>query len=154
MSQQLFPRSIMPSAVFNLGNQVATKKHIDAQNCPFRWCTITALGEFDALKEGHIILWDLGMIIEFPAGMCVCLPLALVTHSNILTSDDEVWMSFTQYCSGEIFQYIENGFTTDKNLNKNDLAISLFKKNSRKTRIQEGYVTVGPMGPDFHPFNL
>ena len=139
MSQRLFPRSIMPSAAFNLGNRVATKKHIDAQNCPFGWCTITALGEFDASKGGHIILWDLGMIIEFPAGTCVCLPSALVTHSNIPTSDDEVRMSFTQYCSGEIFRYIENGFTTNKNLNKNDLAISLFRKNSRKTRIQEGY---------------
>ena len=62
-------------------------------------------------------------------------------------------MSFTQYCSSKIFQYIENGFTTDKNLNKNDLAILLFKKNSRKTRIQEGYVMLNDWMDFLFPLN-
>jgi hypothetical protein len=129
----------MPTVAFNLGNKVVTKKHIDTQNCPFGWCTITALGDFDATKGGHIILWDLGIIIEFSAGACVCLPSALITHSNIPTGDGEVRMSFTQYCAGEIFRHIENGFRTDKNLEENDPAILLFRKEVRKTRIQDGY---------------
>jgi len=129
----------MPTVAFNLGDQVATKKHIDSQNCPFGWCTITALGDFDASKGGHIVLWDLGLILEFPAGACVCLPSALVTHSNIPTNTCEIRMSFTQYCSGEIFRHIENGFTTDRKLEENDPAILLFRKNARKTRIEEGH---------------
>lgn len=139
LAPRLFPRSILPSAAFNLGNQVVTKKHVDCQNCPFGWCTITALGEFDASRGGHIILWDLEKIIEFPAGACICLPSALITHSNIPTAEGETRMSFTQYCNGEIFRHIENGFRTDKNLGNSDPAILLFRKEIRKTRIQDGY---------------
>lgn len=129
----------MPSAAFNLGNRVATKKHIDAQNCPFGWCLITALGDFDSTKGGHLVLWDLGIVLEFPAGACICLPSALISHSNIPTNANETRMSFTQYCPGEIFRHIENGFRTDRDLEENDPAILLFRKNLRKTRIEEGY---------------
>lgn len=136
---RLFPRSIMPSAAFNLGNRVATNRHVDSQNCPFGWCTITALGDFDATKGGHLVLWDLGIIVEFPAGACICLPSALVTHSNIPTGDNEVRMSFTQYCSGEIFRHIENGFRTDKDMEEKDPAILLYRKEIRKSRMEVGY---------------
>lgn len=139
LGPRLFPRSIMPTAAFNLGDQVVTKKHIDSQNCPFGWCTITALGDFDASKGGHIVLWDLGVVLEFPAGACVCLPSALVTHSNIPTSAGEIRMSFTQYCAGEIFRYVENGLQTDKALEQGDPAIMLYQINFRETRIEEGY---------------
>jgi hypothetical protein len=135
----------MPTVAFNLGNRVITKKHIDSQNCPFGWCTITALGEFDASKGGHIILWDLGIVLEFPAGACVCLPSALITHSNIPTNESETRMSFTQYCSGEIFRHIENGFRTDKNLEKQDPAILAFRKNARINRIKEGFAMFSNM---------
>jgi hypothetical protein len=135
----LFPRSIMPTAAFNLGNRVATTKHVDSQNCPFGWCTITALGNFDATKGGHLILWELGLILEFPAGACICIPSAIITHSNIPVQGGDRRMSFTQYCSGELFRYIENGFRTDTNLQKDDPAIYLFRLEARKTRVQEGY---------------
>lgn len=138
LTRHLFPRSIMPTVAFNLGSRVATRKHVDSQNCPFGWCTITALGDFDASKGGHLVLWDLNLILEFPAGACVCLPSSLITHSNIPTSLSETRMSFTQYCPGEIFRHIENGFRTDKTLEKTDPAILLFRKEIRKTRIKEG----------------
>jgi hypothetical protein len=48
-------------------------------------------------------------------------------------------MSFTQYCPGEIFRHIENGFRTDRNLEKTDPAIMAFRKQERKRRIKEGY---------------
>lgn len=139
LNLRLFPKSIMPSVAFNLGKRVATKKHVDSQNCPFGWCLITALGEFDATKGGHLILWDLGILIEFPAGACICLPSALITHSNIPTATNESRMSFTQYCGGEIFRHIENGFRTDKDLKKKDPAILLYRKEIRKRRIEDGY---------------
>ena len=49
-------------------------------------------------------------------------------------------MSFTQYCSGEIFRYIENGFRTDRMIEEEDPAIFLFRKDRRKKRLQEGYL--------------
>lgn len=145
LAGQLFPRSIMPTAAFNLGNRVATKIHVDSQNCPFGWCTITALGDFDAAKGGHIVLWDLGVVLEFPAGACVCLPSALIAHSNIPIDESELRMSFTQYCSGEIFRHIENGFKTDGSLKISDPAIMAFRKEARKNRIKEGYTMFSKM---------
>lgn len=135
----------MPSVTFNLGKCVATKKHVDSQNCPFGWCIVTALGNFDATKGGHIILWDLGIILEFPAGACVCLPSAIITHSNIPTGKGETRMSFTQYCSGEIFRHIENGFRTDKALVHDDPLIFLFRQRERETRIEKGYAMFSKM---------
>jgi hypothetical protein len=80
----LFPRSIMPSISFNLSNCITTKKHIDSQNCSFGWCLVTALGNFDATKGGHLVLWEIGLILKFPAGACICLPSAHYTfqYSN------------------------------------------------------------------------
>ena len=35
-------------------------------NLPFGYCVVTELGEFDARKGGHLVLWDCKMVIEFP----------------------------------------------------------------------------------------
>ncbi|KAF8803054.1 hypothetical protein BYT27DRAFT_7110783, partial [Phlegmacium glaucopus] len=139
LDEPLFPRSIMPTVAFNMGRQVATKKHVDSQNCPFGWCTVTALGDFDATKGGHIVLWELGVVLEFPAGACVCLPSAIITHSNIPTAEGETRMSFTQYCSGDIFRYVENRFKTDVDLRREDPAIFESRVNARKIRLQQGF---------------
>ena len=122
---------------FNLGSRVMTKRHTDPQNCLFGWCIITTLGNFDSTKGGHLILWELGLILEFPARACICLPSVIITHSNIPVQKGETRMSFTQYCSGEIFCYIENGCRTDKVLQWDDTAIHLFRLHARKTRLQE-----------------
>ena len=145
LAHLLFPRSIMPNVTFNLGNRVATTKHVDPQNCPFGWCIVTALGDFDATKGGHTILWELGVVLEFPAGACVCLPLAIITHSNITTDENKTRMSFTQYCSGEIFRHIENGFKTDKFLEHNDPTMLLYRKHLRKSRVKNGYAMFSTM---------
>ena len=140
LSRPLFPRSIMPTAAFNLGRRVTTKIHVDSMNCPFGWCIIMALGDFDSSQGGHLILWELGLVLEFPSGACICLPSAIIAHSNIPTREGDSRMSFTQYCSGEIFRYIENGFRKDKFLEEEDLAFLLLRKDARKKRIQEGYL--------------
>ena len=140
LSYPLFPKSIMPTVAFNLGERVATKIHVDAMNCPFGWCIVTALGDFNSNQGGHLILWELGLVLEFPAGASICLPSAIITHSNIPTHESDRRMSFTQYCPGEIFRYIENGFRTDGKLEIEDPAIFLFRKNDRRKRLQEGYL--------------
>jgi len=135
----LFPRSIFPTVALNIGKNVWTKRHIDVQNCPFGWCCVTALGNFDSRKGGHLILWELGLVIEFPAGTCICLPSALITHSNIPVQDGDSRASFTQYCSGEIFRYVENGFCTDTHLQHNDPERLTQQKEMRRTRLREGF---------------
>jgi hypothetical protein len=113
------PKTIFPTTACNFRN-VCCNKHRDTQNCPFGWCGITALGKFDHTKGGHIVLWELKLIIEFPHGYTILIPSATITHSNIPVVDGDVRVSITQYCAGSIFRYIDNGFRTDKTLRDED----------------------------------
>ena len=139
LNQPNFPRSILPTVAFNIGRKVWTFRHLDPQNCPFGWCTITALGKFDPKKGGHLILWDLGLIIEFPPGASICIPSALISHSNVPVSEDEERASFTQYCSGEIFRYIENDFHTDASLKKSNPQKLAENQEKRRICLRDGF---------------
>lgn len=111
-----FPRSTYPAAAFNLGPCVCTYKHRDPLNCPFGLCAIQALGDFDPVKGGHLILWDLGLYIEFPSGSLILIPSATLAHSNTPIQKHEKRASFTQYCGGGLFRYVDNDFMTESAL--------------------------------------
>ncbi|KAJ7688825.1 hypothetical protein B0H17DRAFT_1160245 [Mycena rosella] len=109
-----FLNGIWCAVTFNLGPWTCTLGHRDYANLAFGWCVITALGNFDYRKGGHLILWDCKLIIEFPPGTTVLIPSAAIFHSNIPVSDDEHRYSFTQYTAGGIFRWIENGFQSSE----------------------------------------
>jgi len=58
--------SIWPAATFNLGPRTVCVQHRDAANLAYGWCAITALGNFNPASGGHLILWDMKLVIEFP----------------------------------------------------------------------------------------
>ncbi|KAJ7831704.1 hypothetical protein B0H14DRAFT_2365041, partial [Mycena olivaceomarginata] len=45
------------------------------------WCMVQSLGRFDTRKSGHLVLWDLKLIVEFPASALILFPLATIAHS-------------------------------------------------------------------------
>ncbi|KAG6908616.1 hypothetical protein DXG01_003941 [Tephrocybe rancida] len=108
-----FERSIFPCATFNIGPNVWTYRHRDSLNCPFGWCGVQSMGRFDPTKGGHLILWEAGVFIEFPPGSLILIPSATISHSNIPVQPGDCRASFTQYCSGGIFRYVDNGFRTE-----------------------------------------
>ncbi|KAJ7827602.1 hypothetical protein B0H14DRAFT_3466869 [Mycena olivaceomarginata] len=79
-----FPRnvSVFAAATFNFGPRTVTFPHLDFANLAWGWCAITALGDFDPDCGGHLILWDLKLIIRFPPGSTILIPSALIRHSN------------------------------------------------------------------------
>ncbi|KAJ7734488.1 hypothetical protein DFH07DRAFT_905932 [Mycena maculata] len=77
------------------------------------WCAVTALGNFDPDLGGHLILWDLKLVIRFLPGSTILLPSALIRHSNVAIHAHEHRCSFTQYMAGGIFWWLCNGFKTD-----------------------------------------
>jgi hypothetical protein len=91
-------------------------------NCPFGWCSIQALGDFDPKAGGHLILWDLKMVIEFPPGALILIPSSTLTHSNIPVQQGDSRASFTQYFGGGLLRYIDNGFRTEGELQRQDPA--------------------------------
>ncbi|KAG6819392.1 hypothetical protein H0H93_012239 [Arthromyces matolae] len=109
-----FPRSTFAACTFNLGPRTTTLPHVDRSNLAWGWCAITALGNFNADLGGHLVLWDLGLVIRFPAGATILIPSALLTHSNIPIAEGEERFSFTQFTSGCLLRYVHNGFCTDK----------------------------------------
>lgn len=115
-----FKKSIFTAAAFNFGPQVWTRPHRDFKNLPFGMCAIQALGDFDPVKGGHLVLSDLQLVIEFPPGSLILIPSATLTHSNLPVGEGECRASFTQYCGGNLFRYIDNGFRTEKQFAKED----------------------------------
>ncbi|KJA18009.1 hypothetical protein HYPSUDRAFT_145652, partial [Hypholoma sublateritium FD-334 SS-4] len=108
-----FPNSVWAAATFNFGPQVVTKKHRDFANLPYGWCAVTALGDFDPTEGGHLVLWDLGLVIEFPPGSTILLPSAAISHSNTPISRTESRSSFAQYSAGGLFRWAAHGFQKD-----------------------------------------
>ncbi|KAI0744418.1 hypothetical protein C8Q76DRAFT_580699, partial [Earliella scabrosa] len=112
--QPNFQRNVFGAATFNLGPRVQTRVHTDHLNLAAGWCGIIALGDFDSTKGGHLVLWDLKLLIEFPVGLLVFIPSAILRHSNTAVAADERRMSFTQFSAGGLFRWVECGFRTQK----------------------------------------
>ncbi|KAJ6600048.1 hypothetical protein DFH09DRAFT_1070720 [Mycena vulgaris] len=109
-----FLNGIWSAVTFNLGPQMCARGHRDFANLAYGWCAITALGNFDYTKGGHLILWDCKLIIEFPPGTTILIPSAAIFHSNIPVAEGEHRYSFTQYTAGGLFRWVEHGFKTEE----------------------------------------
>lgn len=113
-----FRTSVFAAATFNFGPRTATFPHLDFANLAWGWCSITALGRFDPNKGGHLILWDLRLVIRFPPGCSILIPSAILRHSNVAIQQGETRFSFTQYTPAGIFRFIYNNCRTDKALKR------------------------------------
>ena len=60
------------------------------------------------------MLWDLGLVMEFPPNSTILIPSSLVIHSNTPVQPDKVRYSIVQYASGHLFRWAKNGYLTDK----------------------------------------
>ncbi|PPQ80859.1 hypothetical protein CVT26_015076 [Gymnopilus dilepis] len=108
--KRLFPSSVFAAASFNFGPRTACRKHKDFANLPFGLCAVTALGNFDPQKGGHLVLWECGLVIEFPPGSTILLPSAIIAHSNTSIQNHEKRYSFSQYTAGGLFRWVEHDF--------------------------------------------
>lgn len=113
-----FYNSIFACCTFNFGPITVCFTHIDPGNLAFGWCAITALGKYNPKLGGHLILWDLHRVIEFPPGSTILIPSASLRHGNTAIQSGETRYSFTQYTAGGIFRWVAQGFqNTTKWLN-------------------------------------
>ncbi|PPQ67439.1 hypothetical protein CVT26_007233 [Gymnopilus dilepis] len=136
--RRIFPKSVFPTAAFNFGPNVWTFKHRDVKNCPFGFCAIQSLGRFDPTKGGHLILWELGLIIEFPPGSLILIPSATITHSNVPVAEGEERASFTQYAAGGLFRFVDYGFCTEIDLKERDYDRYIKMREAKPDRWQAG----------------
>ncbi|KAJ7672955.1 hypothetical protein B0H14DRAFT_2394264, partial [Mycena olivaceomarginata] len=132
--------SVFAAATFNFGLRTVTYPHLDFANLAWGWCAITALGDFDPDKGGHLILWDLKLIIRFPPGCTILIPSALIRHSNTSIQPHEKRFSFTQYTPAGIFRFVANGFRSDVDVNASVMtdAERVAREDARRNRWVEG----------------
>ena len=96
----------------NLGPQVVCFPHVDCANLPFGLCAVTAVGDFDPSKGGHLVLWDCKLLVEFPLGSTILILSAVLAHSNTKVAIHEKRFSFTQYAAGGLFRWVDHAFQT------------------------------------------
>ncbi|KAJ7806508.1 hypothetical protein B0H13DRAFT_1929590 [Mycena leptocephala] len=133
--------SVFSTATFNFGPRTVTLPHIDFGNLAWGWCAITALGWFNPDRGGHLILWDLKLIIRFPPGSTILIPSAILRHSNTKIQQGEYRYSFTQFTPAGIFRWVYNGFRTDRDINESKQTTERVKerrRRERQARWQEG----------------
>ena len=52
-------------------------------------------------------------MIQFPPGALLLIPSATITHGNTPLQPGETRTSFTQYTSGSVFRFVDNGCMTE-----------------------------------------
>ncbi|KAJ7304809.1 hypothetical protein DFH08DRAFT_721413 [Mycena albidolilacea] len=134
-----FVKTVFAACTFNFGPQAITRSHLDFANLSWGWCAVTALGWFDPDLGGHLILWDLRLVIRFPPGSTIFIPSALIRHSNVPIRPHEIRSSFTQYTAGGLFRWIRNGFMTDDEYERKASASDKAARAAEaKTRWEQG----------------
>lgn len=108
-----FANSVFASVTYNFGPHTTCFPHIDQANLAFGWCAITSLGDFNFRSGGHLVLWDLGLIIPFPPGTTILIPSALLRHSNTPVLPGERRYSITSYSPSGLFRWVSNGCLPD-----------------------------------------
>ncbi|KAF8327067.1 hypothetical protein F5887DRAFT_899142 [Amanita rubescens] len=101
-----------PCRSFNVGRQSVTFPHTDNCNLAHSWCSVTPVGNFDHRTGGQLVLWDFGLVVDFPAGCTILIPSSVIVHSNTGIKDHEERFSIVQYAAGGLFRWVENGFST------------------------------------------
>ncbi|KAF7799368.1 hypothetical protein EIP86_010600, partial [Pleurotus ostreatoroseus] len=107
-----FPKSVFAAATVNFPPDAICYLHTDHGNRAVGWCAITAGGDYDYRKGGHLVLPQLKLIIEFPPGSTILIPSATLMHGNTPIRAHESRFSFTQYSAGGLFRYVSYGFQT------------------------------------------
>ncbi|KAJ7721195.1 hypothetical protein DFH07DRAFT_760576, partial [Mycena maculata] len=126
--------SVFTTATFNFGLSTVTLPHIDFGNLAWGWCAITMLGPFNPNLGGHLVLWDLRLIICFPPGATIFIPSAILQHSNVKIRANEQRYSFTQFTPAGIFRWVYNGFRTNKDIENSTLTTDELRERRRADR--------------------
>ncbi|KAJ3720462.1 hypothetical protein F5878DRAFT_652030 [Lentinula raphanica] len=83
--------------------------HRDSKNLTCGECGgVHSEGSFDYRKDGHLILWDLRLIIKLPPGCTALLPSALLRHFNTTIHCKETRYSMTFYIASGLFRWRHN----------------------------------------------
>ncbi|KAJ7665345.1 hypothetical protein DFH06DRAFT_1323740 [Mycena polygramma] len=107
--------SVFSAATFEFGGP---HRQTTTQGLPNRyhassWGILTALGKYCHSRGGHIILWDLGLVVSFPPGTTILLPPSIIRYSFVKVREGEHRYALLQWAGAGIFRWFENGRRSD-----------------------------------------
>jgi hypothetical protein len=109
-----FSEAVFSAVAINFGPKTVCRQHRDQRNLSYGWCAVTSFGDYDWRKGGHLILWDLKVVIEMPPGCTVLLPSAIIKHSNTsLKGRHERRYSVAQFSAAGLFRWESEGRQPD-----------------------------------------
>ncbi|KAF7373695.1 hypothetical protein MSAN_00580500 [Mycena sanguinolenta] len=77
------------------------------------WSVLTSLGRYVPLSGGHIIFWDLGLVVTFPPGASILIPTGVIRYSFIKFRPGEHRYSLLQWAGTGISRWFQNGHHMD-----------------------------------------
>jgi hypothetical protein len=113
-----FKNSAWPAATWNFPDQAVTDFHCNTGNPPSIPCSITPGGDFDLDKGGFLVLWELRLVIRFPAGSNISICSGGITHGNLSIQPGESRSAFIQYMAGGLARHVAYGFKAEHELGK------------------------------------
>ncbi|KAL0567976.1 hypothetical protein V5O48_014021 [Marasmius crinis-equi] len=105
-----FANSVFSAVTVNFGANTVTYPHRDLKNLAFGLCAITAFGNYDWRQGGHLVLFDLKLVIEFPPGTTIFIPSSVLCHANTVIQPGEERYSVVMFSAGGLFRWVEQGF--------------------------------------------
>ncbi|KAI0027910.1 hypothetical protein K488DRAFT_60119 [Vararia minispora EC-137] len=118
----LFPNSVYAAGAMNFGPETCCDAHFDVGNYPGLPCAVTAFGDFDPDRGGHLVLHDLRVYFRFPPGATALLSSAGIRHGNARILSGEKRYSFTQFCPGGLMRWVAYGCRPAKGLSMHQRA--------------------------------
>ncbi|KAJ7766824.1 hypothetical protein B0H16DRAFT_1717164 [Mycena metata] len=111
------PKALYPcsSSVFSAAT-VEFGPHLQATNRRHQagsWSILVALGKYVGRLGGHIILWDLGLVVAFPPGSCILIPTGIIRYSFVKVRPHETRYSVVQWAGAGIGRWFGNGHRSD-----------------------------------------
>ncbi|KAJ6607423.1 hypothetical protein B0H10DRAFT_1680675, partial [Mycena sp. CBHHK59/15] len=108
----LYPTSssVFSAATFEFGGphlQQTNSSHV-----PGQWSILTALGQYAWMHGGHLILWDLGLVVSFPPGSTILLSSGLLRYSFVKVRPNEHRYAILQWAGAGITRWFLNGLRT------------------------------------------
>lgn len=132
---RIFDHSVYPAGHFNIGDPSVTFRHVDHCNAAGTLCHVHSFGDFDPKLGGHLVLFDLRIVVEFPPGCDALIPSASLAHGNTAVQPGEKRYSFTQFCAGGLLRYVRYGFRREYELTEREYKRIVGEGNSRWKKI-------------------
>ncbi|KAJ6480183.1 hypothetical protein C8R45DRAFT_783169, partial [Mycena sanguinolenta] len=103
--------SVFSAATFEFGGPHRRTTSLGDPDCyhAATWSVLTSLGKYVPMLGGHIIFWDLGLVVAFPLGASILTPTGLIRYSFVKVRPGEHRYSLFQWAGSGISHWFQNG---------------------------------------------